>query len=332
MTVTNPTAGDVHVNRPLTNFSQKYLQSADAFQATKAFPNLPVQKQSDLYGVFNRADFFRDEADERADGTESKGGGFSLSTTPYFCRVYAYHKDVTDRQRANQDDWVKLDESASQYLTHKLLIRRERVFLNAYFANSIWGVTVTGVTGAGTPGTSFTQWDQAASDPVADVRYGIEVVQGKTGYRPNKMLISRQVWNKLVDNDSILARISGGATRDMPAMVLRTLLAQLFELQAIFVLDSVVNASLPGVAESTAFAAGKHALLYYAPDSVSGSDEPTAGLQFSWTGFGGATPNGARIKRFRMENIEADRVEGQMSFDYRVTGAELGFMFLNATA
>jgi hypothetical protein len=95
--VTNPTAGDVHVNTPLTNFSQKYLLSADMFIATRAFPNAPVTKQSDLYYEFNRGDFYRDEAQERADGTESAGGGFRLSTNPYFARVYAFHKDVTDR-------------------------------------------------------------------------------------------------------------------------------------------------------------------------------------------------------------------------------------------
>lgn len=331
MSVSNPTAGDVHVNRPLTNFAQKYLQDANAFVAMRAFPNLPVSKQSDLYGVFDRADFYRDEADERADGTESKGSGFNLSTNPYYCRIYAFHKKVTDRQRANQDEWVNLDQSASQFVTHKLLIRRERLFLAAYLGASIWGKDVTGVSGAGTPGTSFTQWDQSASDPIVDVRYGMEYVQSRTGYRPNKMLLSRQVWNKLVDNDAILARITGGSTKEMPAQVLMALVAQLFELQAIYVADAVYNSAKEGATESTAFMAGKHALLYYAPDSVSGQ-EPTAGCQFSWTGFTGATPAGMRIKRFREEKVESDIVEGQMSFDYKVTGAELGFFFSGAVA
>jgi hypothetical protein len=324
--VSNPTAGDVHVNRPLTNFAQKYLQDEQAFIATKAFPNLPVSKQSDLYGIFDRADFYRDEAKERADGTESEGSGFTLSTTPYFCKVYAFHKDVTDRQRSNQDDWVKLDESASQFVTHKLLIRRERLFLQAFFATGIWTTDLTGVASGATAG-QFNRWDGSTSDPIADVRYAIELVQGRTGYRPNKMIISRQVWNKLVDNDALLARITGGATKDMPAQVLRTLVAQLFELEQIFVSDAVSNTAVDGATEATSFMAGKHVLVYYAPNTTSGQ-EPTAGVQFSWTGFLGATTNGMRIKRFRMEPIEADRIEGQMAFTYQKTGAELG-VFLN---
>ena len=71
-------------------------------------------------------------------------------------------------------------------------------------------------------------------------------------------------------------------------------------------------------------------LLYYAPDSV-GLDEPTAGIQFSWTGPAGNTPNGMRVKRFRMEKNEADRIEGQMSFVYQVTGPDLGYYINNVT-
>lgn len=327
--ISNPQAGDVHVNRPLTNFAQKYMQDANAFQAMRAFPNLPVEKQSDLYGIFDRADFYRDEADERADGTESKGGGFSISTTPYFCKVFAWHKDVTDRQRANQDSWVNLDRSASQFVTHKLLIRREARFILSYFGSGIWTNQVTGVA-SGPSGAQFLRWDVSTSDPIADVRLGIQTVQGKTGYRPNKMMLSRPVYNALVDNDAILARISGGSTRDIPAIVLQTLITQLFELDAIYILDAVVNSANKGATESTAFMAGKHALLYYAPNSVSSDQEPTAGLQFSWTGYVGATPNGMVIRRFRHELVRGDRVEGEMSFDYKVTGAELGYFFITA--
>ena len=47
--VTNPTAGDVHVDRPLTNFSQNFLQDTEMFVAMSSWPNLPVRMQSDLY-------------------------------------------------------------------------------------------------------------------------------------------------------------------------------------------------------------------------------------------------------------------------------------------
>lgn len=329
MTLSNPLAGDLHVNAPLTNFGQKYLQDASAFVAGVAMPNLPVSKQSDLYWIFDRADWYRDEAKERADGTESEGSGFSLSTSPYYAKVYAHHKDVTDRQRANADAAVNPDNSAVEFVTRKLLIRREALFISKFFVTSVWANQDVGVTSGPVAGTSFLRWDVSTSDPVNDVRMAIELVQGKTGYRMNKMLIQRQVWNRLLENDSILSRIVGGATANTPAIVMKQLIAQLFEIDAIYILEAVWNTANKGATEATSFMAGKHALLYYAPNSVS-VEEPTAGVTFSWTGFMGATSNGMRIKRFRMEELESDRVEGQMAFVQQIIGSDLGFFFLDA--
>jgi hypothetical protein len=321
--VTNPTAGDVHVNGPLTNFSQKYIQDESVFIATRAFPNVPVAKQSDLYYTFSRADFFRDEAEERADGTESAGGGFNLSTDPYFARVYAYHKDVTDRQRDNQDSSVQLDQSATQFVTQKLLIRRERLFVTAMFSTGVW----TG----GASDDENVNWLVGGSNPITDIRLRMQDIHSGTGFRPNKMIIGRQGFDTLMDQDDILARITGGANNALPAQVQKQLLAQLFELDEIFVMDSVFNSALEGATESTDFIGGDNCLLYYAPNSVA-LDQPTAGLQFSWTGFRGATNNGMRIKRMRAELREADRIEGQMAFDYQVTAPELGHMFTSVSA
>ena len=329
--INNPTVSDVHVNRPLTNFAQKYLQDASGFVSMRAMPNLPVSNKSDQYWKFDRADFFRDEAQEVADGTEAPTGGFSLSQDSYLCKVHKWASDVTDQQRANQDPQVNLEESKAQYVSLKLLIRRERLFMSRYFGSGIWTGDQTGVNSA--PGANqFLRWNVAGSTPIADIRLGMETIQARSGYRPNRLLLARQVWNKLLDNDDLLSRISGGATAGMPAQVQRQLVASLLELDEILVADGVFNSAQKGAAEATGFIAGKHALLYYAPASVSVDGTPSAGVQFSWTGLTGATPSGYRIRRFRMEHLESDRIEGQMSFDYKVTAPELAQFFITAVA
>ena len=323
--VTNPTAGDVHVNTPLTNFSQKYLLQNSMFIAMRAMPNLPVGKQSDLYYEFNRGDFLRDEAKERADGTESAGGGFRLSTDTYFARVYAWHKDVTDRQRANQDSPIQLDRSATQWVTQKLLIRREILFQQTYIAAGLWG-------------TDFTPaplWDADSSDPIRDIRNGKRTVQGNTGFIPNKFIVARDVYDALLDNDGILARINGGATTALPAMVQKQRLTELLELDEIFIMDGIFNSDPIDKQDPDAatyeFIGAKSALLYYAPNAVT-LDEPTAGTQFSWTGFTGATTAGQRITRIRAPLIQADRIGGEMAFDYKLVGADLGDCLEDAIA
>lgn len=317
--VSNPTAGDVHVNAPLTNFSQKWLQEDRMFVGQRGMPNHPVDKQSDLYYEFSREDFFRDEAQERADGTESAGGGFSLSTTPYFARVYAFHKDVTDRQRANSDDPVRLDESATQFVTLKMVLKREMLFKTAFMGTSIWG----------TDFTPTTKWNAASSDPISEIRTGIRTVHSKSGMRPNRLLFGRPAWDALLDNDDVLSRITGGSTKDIPAIVMRELIAQLFEIESIEVFDGVVNSAQQGDAESTDFIVNDQVLIYHAPKTL-GLDVPSAGAMFSWRGLFGSTPNGIRIKKFRHEPTASDRIEGEIALDFKKTAAVLGY-FINDT-
>jgi len=319
--MSNPTAGDVHVNKPLTNFGQKYIQSASNFIAMRAMPNLPVAMQSDLYYEFNRGDALRDQAEERADGTESAGSGFRLSTNTYFARVYAFHKDVTDRQRANQDVQVKLDQSAAIWVAGKMTMKRETLFDTQYMGQGKW--TTDDVL------TGIDRWDNAGSDPTVQIRNAKRVIQGATGYKPNKMIISRDAYDALLDNDSILARILGGATTAQPAMVMKQLLTQLFEIDEIFIQDAVINTAASNVdpdSKTITFLSSAKALLYYAPNSLS-LDEPTAGAQFSWTGYLGATTSGFRVSKFRAPLIQSDRIEGEMAFDQKITGPDLGYFF-----
>jgi hypothetical protein len=322
--ITNPLAGDLHVNRPLTNFAQKWVMNAKSYVASQALPNNPVAKQGDLYWEFDRADWLRDEAQERADGTESSGSGFDLSTTPYFAKVYAHHKVVTDRQRANSDSPVFLDEAATQFVMQKLLIKKERVFSAAFMVTGTWTGSTTG--GDITPSP---KWDAASGNPIKDIRTQQASIHGKTGMWPNRMIFTRSSWNALLDSDGVLDRVSGGATSATPANVQKELIAGLLELDQINVMDAVFNSASKGDAEATAPigpTVSDAALLYYAPLTPS-MDSPTAGQQFSWTGLIGNTELGIRIKRIRDEHREADKIEGQMAFDFKRTAMILGAYF-----
>ena len=57
-----PTGAILNIDRPLTNISLAYIQSADAFIADKIFPTVPVEARSDLYYTYTKNDWFRDEA------------------------------------------------------------------------------------------------------------------------------------------------------------------------------------------------------------------------------------------------------------------------------
>lgn len=321
-----PTPGDVHVNTPLTNISVAYMQNAANFIGTSAFPNIPVQKQSDRYYTFDRGDFNRDEMQERAPGTESVGGGYNVDSTPtYYCRVYAFHKDVHDQMRANADSALQPDREATQFVSQKAMIKREKVWATAYFQSGIWATDITGV--AATPtGNQELHWNDAASTPIESVRAAKRSVLEATGYEPNKLVLGKPVYDTLLDHPDIIDRLKYGQTAGAPAMANRDKLAQLFEVDEIMVSKAIENTAAEGAAEASSFILGKHALLCYAAPSP-GLQTPTAGYTFSWTGYLGASSEGVRVKNFRMENLESDRIEIQMAFDCKLVGADLGYFW-----
>lgn len=340
----NPSAGDVHVNRPLTAISIAFMQNPAGFVADQVFPTVPVQKQSDRYFTYSRADFNRDEMRKRAPGTESAGSGFRVDSTPsYFADVWALHKDVEDQIRANSDDPLNLDRDATLFLSQKAMINREVTWAANYFTTGVWtgsAVDVTGVA-ASPAGNTVLQWNDSNATPIVDVRLNADKIHLASGFRPNKLTLGRQVWSKLEDHGSITDRIKYGASPGAPAIVTKQAVAALMEIDSLLVMDAIKNtanesnsentAGTPNAGESNSFIGGKSALLVYAAPSPS-IMQPTGGYTFAWTGFMGAGSLGQRIKRFRMEHLESDRVEIQQAYAMKLVAPECGTFFTSIIA
>jgi len=326
-----PAESDVHVNGPLTNMSVAYIQNASNFIASRVFPNIPVTKQSDAYYSYDRGYFNKDEAAVRAPSTESKGGGYAIdANSSYYCKVYAFHKDIDDQVRSNADSVLQLDREATEYVTKKMLIRKEKDWATSYFATGIWTTDIAGVSGTPTTGEAK-QWNDAASTPIEDVTAGKTVVMQSTGFDPNTLVIGREVWDQLKNHPDIIDRVKAGQTPNGPAMGLLQSVAMIMELERILVMQSIENTAEEGATNSHAFIGGKKALLCYSAPTP-GIMTPSAGYTFSWAGMNGAGNDGMRIKRFRREAIESDRVEGQMAFDQKLISADLGYFFNDIVA
>lgn len=333
----NPTAGDVHVNVPLTNISIAYMQDAAGFVADKVFPNIPVMKQSDRYFRYDRSDFWRNQFERRAPGTESAGSGWKIDSTPtYYATVWALHKDIDDQIRANADNPLNMDRDATTWLSQQAMIAREVTWAANYFTTGVWsgvtGSTGTDITGVGSaPSTNqVLQWDQANSTPIQDVKANSDLIHLLTGIRPNKLTVGRQVWTKLSDHAEIIDRIKYTSGNNNPAIVSKQAAAALFELDEILVMDGIQATSAENPAfetsKTTAFIAGKQALLSYAAPNAS-LLQPSGGYTFSWTGLLGAGGAGQRISTFRMEWLKADRVEGEMAYDQKLVSSDCGVFF-----
>lgn len=324
-----PTNSAVHVDAALTNISVAFLQGADKFVAGKVFPNVPVAKQSDRYFVFDRGDFNRDEAQIRAPGTESAGGGYDLDNTPtYFANVYAFHHDVPDQVRANADPAVDVERAAAEYATHKMLIQREKLWATNFFTTGKWTNEETGVASSPASGETIQWSDQTSGDPIGDMRSAITTVEESTGFTPNKLVISKAVLDALVDHPDIVDRVKyATSTTANPAMVNEQTLAALFGLEQVLVMRGIENTANQGATNAHSFIGGKNALLTYAAPTPS-LMTPTGGYQFSWTGFMGQTNAfGFATKRFYRDELESTRIEAQAAYDMKLVSADLGYYF-----
>ena len=321
------TPSDVHVNRPLTNISLAYMQDASAFVASRIFPSVAVEKQSDLYFTYNRGDWNRDEMKLRAPATETAGGTYGIAQDSYYCHVYGVHRDLDDQIRANADVPLNLDREASEWVTRKGLIFRERKWATDFFTNTAWTTVKTGVT-TGPGANQFLRWDDALSEPVKDVKGWKSEMLGKTGFEPNVLVLGYDAYQKLTENDSIIDRIKYGQTPGAPAMVTKQALAALFEIQRIEVLSAIYNSAVEGAAEASGFIANSKAGgLFYVPASP-GLMTPSAGYTFAWSGYAGANAEGGRVSSYRMDHIKSDRVELELAFAHKKVADDLG-MFLD---
>lgn len=320
-----PTQSDVHVNRPLTNISIATIQSATNFIASRVFPIVPVQKQSDAYFVYDNAYWNRDEMKVRAPSTESEGSGYSVDpSNTYYAPVYAFHKDIPDQVRANADVPLNPDREATEYVTLKALIKREKLFATGFMAGSIWtGYDYDGV--ASSPSTNqVLQWNDASSTPIEDVWAAKAYILSQTGFEPNRLVLGYNVYEKLINHPDLVDRIKYGQVPGRVAMVDTSELAQVFKVEEVLVMRAIENTGLEaGTASHSFIAGGKSAMLCYATPSPS-IMQPSAGYIFSWTGYTGAGPEGNRIKRLRMDHLNSDRVEIEMAFHMKVISTALG--------
>ncbi len=330
-----PTLQDVHVAAALTNIAVAYFQDDDAYIADKVFPIVPVQHQTDVYFVWSKADFFRDEAQQRSDATESAGTGMNLKTQTYQAKVWALHQDIGPQVRANADPAVDIDVASTRTLMQKMLIRRDRFFVTSYVTTGVWGTDNTGTSagGGGVPGTTTPVFwdDDGNSDPFTDIAIGMTTILQNTGQRANLLVLGWPVYTALRKHPLIIDRIKYTSPA-FSGTITPQLLAQAFDVERVLISRGVFNSAAENLTASMSFIAGKNALLVYTPANA-GLMMPAAGYTFGWQSFTGLNSLGIRVAQIPLPwlGLGTVRNECEMAFDMQVVGSDLGYFFSNIT-
>lgn len=322
-----PHQTQVHVDKVLTNISVAYVQNQNHFIAGKVFPNITVEKQSDLYYLYTKNDWFRDEMQRRPGGTESAGSGYGVSTTNYRCDVWSLHKDIDDQVRKNTDNPLDPDRDATQFLTQRGLLRQEIQWVTDYFTTSVWTTDFTGVA-SGPTGNQFIHWSNySTSDPITDIENGKETILSTTGFLPNTLTLGYQAFRQLKYHPDLVDRFKYTS----PDNITEQMMAAFFDLDNVYVAKAIKATNIEGETAAYSFTHGKHALLSYV-NPTPGLLAPSAGYTFSWNGVSDGMGSNIGISSFYLPAIKSDRIEIELAFDNKVVATDLGYFFSGAVA
>lgn len=313
-----PARNDWKVDVPLTNISIAYAQAMSNFIAGKVFPVLSVDSKSDKYYTYTKNDWFRDEAELRPPQTQSAGSGYGMSTDTYYCDKFAFHKDIDNDDLEEQGNVLDFLSDATEFVTQRIMLRKEIQFVTDYFTTSVWGTDVT-------PSNLWS--DYAASDPITDIETGKETVLSNTGFEPNTFVLGYQVWRRLRHHPDIIDRFKYVSAESVGT----EMLANLFGVERVLVAKAVKATNVEGGTAAYSFTHGKHALLCYVSPRPS-LRTPSAGYMFEWSGLNTVMDKAVRLRSFSIPELDVTRVEGEVAFDCKVTGSDLGYFFNGAVS
>jgi hypothetical protein len=309
-----PGTSDVHVDAIMTGHSHQLRNEAQSYVAGLAAPIIRVGKQSDKYFKYAPGNWFRDEAEKRAGSAESVGGGYELSTDTYYSEQFSFHKDVDGQTKANTDDPLDWRRDATDFVTDKLLLKRETAFAAAAMTTGVWTTDASVTNG----------WsDYGASRPLEDADTACETVHSKTGKMPNTLVLGYSAARHIVRHPNIVDLYK----HTQRGVLTLDLVAQAMGLERILVMKAIKNSADEGAADSMGYVNQNSALfMHVAPNP--GPRVASAMYNFAWTGL------------FREDGMEEDlvissldmpernrttRIEGDMCFDFKVIAADLGY-------
>lgn len=333
------TASDWHVDRPLTNLSIALTQSSSQFIAAKVGTMIPVQKESDTFTEYPQGFWNREYNSDRAEEAVANSVHYGTKQTPYSVGDKALRIFISDRKRRNADSQFNLNREGMAIVTNSLLIGEELDFRDKFLTAGKWGLDLTGNTSATDEGANtFLQWDDAGSDPVGDWKiFRRKFVLASAGKMPNEITMTLDVFDTLTEHPAIIDRIkTTGANQ--PATVSRAMLAGLFEVAKINVVQTIINTANDAVVDANgdvpvtnAFMSSKAFLATYTEQSAALLMATAIG-NFHIPGMTGANL-GPRFRKYRaVEGKDGDYIEGGLRVDRRIVAADLGMLWLSVIA
>lgn len=315
--------GPLHVDGYLTSYSEAYAQEESAFVSGVAASNIPVTKQSDLFVKYPRGYFWRDQVARRPLGGRPVQASYKVSSDTYIAEEWALEHVIDDRQRANTDQPINLEENATMLLTQAQMIRSDRLWAQSFFTTGVWTSDFIG-------GADFMQFSDPNSDPLREIEEKSVLMQSSAARRPNTLIAGANVNTEFVNHPDIIDRIK----YTQRGVVTADILAAMFGVQNYRVAASVYNSAKEGATDDVDFIVDPDSfwLGYIAPQAA--LNTPTAIGRFAWTGLvpGATNSLGGVISRGRDGRAYSDYFHSRTAFALKAVSVDLGIFFSHAVS
>ena len=257
----------------LTTAAQGYQNNE--FVGGLLFPKVPVQQRGGKILSFGREDF-RLYSTGRTPGSNTKRVQFGYSAGSYALEQHALEGVVPFElmDEANRVPGIDLGTNAVRKTQDIIGLRLEKA--QADLATNAANYAASNKTTLS--GTS--QWSDygTVSDPIKDVKVGIEAVRAQIGKRPNTVVIGAAVWSYLQYHPKVIDRIKyTGRDAATPE-----LLAALFGVQRVAVGDALYEKDDGTLADVW----GKFVVIAYTEiGSTADMGKPTYGYTYQLGGY-----------------------------------------------
>lgn len=318
----------------LTNMALAYYQNASNYFAKALFPTCPVSLSSDNYYIFSREDLLRDNWQRKPAYGKVDPTVVGEGTETYVCHVDQMRMGIdlirqTDLSRRQGPSIIQPKQQRTRTIAEQANIHQDRLFAENYFKAGVWANEKTGVDSTAPTTGQFIKFSNANSDPIKFVDDEKTSMNQQTGRMPNRLGLGINVFNALKVHPAILERVKYGGSTANPASVTENVLAQLFGVEKIVVLKSIMNSANMGEDEDMQYIGDPNAfLLAYATNAPS-IEEPSAGYIFSWDMLG----NGQLLPILNYlgeSGTHTEYIEGLMATDMKKTSDELARFYIAA--
>jgi hypothetical protein len=312
---------DIHVDRPLSNFTIAYVQSQDEFIGGDWFKVLPVDQISGKFYKYDKNSFFQMMAKPWVPGSNMAQATWDMSTPGTFsCNFKACEMAIPAHLSMAADQAINIDRSVTDIVTRKILLDREYTIASNFFVGTAWLAANRYTT------NDFSTWDQYdISSPLEDFKTMKSQVYTQGGIEPNTAVMSYAVYETL----RLHPEIKNIYKYTSPANLTTQQIAQALGLKNILVGKAKYMSSAEGVTEVMADMWGKHCWVGYVPPSM-GPMTPAPGAIFSWTGMTAGFETA--IERVPDRRTHADYVQAFNCVDTQVTASDLGAFFTGAVS